>query len=81
MQQGYTNNLPELNYLVLMDKIYVVVYLLIIISLVQVVIQGALEKRHTKDDFRKAAQIDKMSVILQAVAFAISLWVINATTN
>jgi hypothetical protein len=81
MQQGYTNNLPELNYLVLMDKIYVVVYLLIILSIVQVVIQGALEKRHTKDDFRKAAQIDKMSVILQAVAFAISLWVINATTN
>lgn len=81
MQQGYTSNLPELNYLVLMDKIYVVVYLLIIVSLVQVVIQGALEKVHTKDDFRKAARIDKISVLLQAMAFAISLWVINATTN
>lgn len=81
MQQGYTSNLPELNYLVLMDKIYVVVYLLIIISLVQVVIQGALEKRHTKDEFRKAVLIDKVSVILQAVAFGISLWVINATTR
>lgn len=81
MQQGYTSNLPELNYLVLMDKIYVVVYLLIIISLVQVVIQGALEKVHTKDDFRKAVLIDKVSVIVQAAAFAISLWVINATTN
>lgn len=81
MQQGYTSNLPELNYLVLMDKIYVVVYLLIIVSLVQVVIQGALEKVHTKDDFRKAVLIDKVSVIVQAAAFAISLWVINATTN
>lgn len=81
MQQGYTSNLPELNYLVLMDKIYVVVYLLIIISLVQVVIQGALEKAHTKDEFRKAVLIDKVSVILQAVAFGISLWVINATTR
>ena len=81
MQQGYTSNLPELNYLVLMDKIYVVVYLLIIISLVQVVIQGALEKVHTRDDFRKAVLIDKVSVIVQAAAFAISLWVINATTN
>lgn len=81
MQQGYTSNLPELNYLVLMDKIYVVVYLLIIISLVQVVIQGALEKAHTKDEFRRAVLIDKVSVILQAVAFGISLWVINATTR
>ncbi len=81
MQQGYTSNLPELNYLVLMDKIYVVVYLLIIVSLVQVVIQGALEKVHTKDDFRKAVLIDKVSVIVQAAVFAISLWVINATTN
>jgi hypothetical protein len=81
MQQGYTSNLPELNYLVLMDKIYVVVYLLIIISLVQVVIQGAFEKLHTKDDFRRAALIDKVSVTLQAAAFGISLWVINATTH
>jgi hypothetical protein len=81
MQQGYTSNLPELNYLVLMDKIYVVVYLLIIISLVQVVIQGALEKVHTQDDFRKAARIDKVSVALQAVVFVISLLVINATTR
>lgn len=81
MQQGYTSNLPELNYLVLMDKIYVVVYLLIIVSLVQVVIQGALEKLHTKDEFRRAAIIDKASVALQAAAFVISLWVINATTR
>jgi len=81
MQQGYTSNLPELNYLVLMDKIYVVVYLLIIISLVQVVIQGAFVKLHTKDEFRKAAIIDKVSVALQAGAFVISLWVINVTTR
>jgi len=81
MQQGYTSNLPELNYLVLMDKIYVVVYLLIIVSLVQVVIQGALEKLHTKDDFRKAAIIDKASVVLQALSFVISIWVINVTTH
>jgi hypothetical protein len=81
MQQGYTSNLPELNYLVLMDKIYVVVYLLIIISLVQVVIQGAFVKLHTKDEFRKAAIIDKVSVAFQAFAFVISLWVINVTTH
>jgi hypothetical protein len=81
MQQGYTNNLPELNYLVLMDKIYVVVYLLIILSLVQVVIQGAMDKRHLLDDYGKAKLLDKVSVVVQALAFAVSLFVINATTS
>ena len=81
MQQGYTSKLPELNYLVLLDKIYVVVYILILISLAQVVIQGALDRKHLLDDYRMAKLIDKISVALQAVAFAISLYVINATTH
>lgn len=81
MQQGYTSSLPEVNYLVLMDKIYVVVYLLIILSLVQVVIQGAMEKKHLLDDYRRAISIDKISVIAQAVAFMLALWVIIVTTH
>ena len=81
MQQGYTSNLPEVNYLVLMDKIYVVVYLLIILSLVQVVIQGAMEKKHVLDDYRKAQLIDKTSVVVQAMVFMIALWVIIVTTH
>lgn len=81
MQQGYTSNLPEVNYLVLMDKIYVVVYLLIIISLVQVVIQGGLDKKHQLDDYEKAQFMDKVSVAVQAVIFLISLGVICATTH
>lgn len=80
MQQGYTSNLPEVNYLVLMDKIYVVVYLLIILSLVQVVIQGAMDKKHLLDDYRKAQLIDKVSVVVQALVFMIALWVIIVTT-
>ncbi len=81
MQQGYTSNLPKVNYLVLIDKIYVVVYLLIILSLVQVVIQGALDKKHLLDDFRKAQLIDKTSVVVQAMVFMIALWVIIVTTH
>jgi hypothetical protein len=73
--------LPEVNYLVLMDKIYVVVYLLIIASLVQVVIQGALEKRHLLNEFKKAQWVDKISVVVQAVVFILALIFINATTH
>ena len=81
LEQGYSSNLPEVNYLVLMDKIYVVVYLLIIASLVQVVIQGALEKRHLLNEFKKAQWVDKISVVVQAVAFILALIFINATTH
>lgn len=81
LEQGYSSNLPEVNYLVLMDKIYVVVYLLIIASLVQVVIQGALEKRHLLNEFKNAQWVDKISVVIQAVAFILALIFINATTR
>ena len=81
MQQGYTSKLPELNYLVLLDKIYVVVYILILISLAQVVIQGAMDKRHLLDDYRRAKFLDKLSVALQAIVFVISLFAINSTTR
>jgi hypothetical protein len=81
LEQGYSSNLPEVNYLVLMDKIYVVVYLLIIASLIQVVIQGALEKRHQVNEFRRAQTVDRVSVVIQATLFALSLFFINATTR
>jgi hypothetical protein len=81
MQQGYTSSLPEVNYLVLMDKIYVVVYLLIIVSLIQVVIQGSLEKKHLLDDYRRALRIDKMSVIIQALFFIAAVLVITLITR
>ena len=81
LEQGYSSNLPEVNYLVLMDKIYVVVYLLIIASLIQVVIQGALEKRHLLNEFKRAQWVDKISVVVQAVAFILALIFINATTH
>ena len=53
----------------------------ILISLAQVVIQGAMDKKHVLDDYRRAKFLDKLSVALQAVVFVISLFVINATTR
>jgi hypothetical protein len=81
MQQGYTAKLPEVNYLVLMDKIYVVVYLLILISLMQVVFQGTMVKHRRIEDLRKVMLLDKISVGVQALFFAVSVWLIIATTR
>ena len=40
LQQGYTVNLPDIGYLVLMDKIYVLAYVLIVISLARGISSG-----------------------------------------
>ena len=81
LEQSYSSNLPEVNYLVLMDKIYVVVYLLITASLVQVVIQGALDKKHLGNEYRTAKVVDKASVVLQAAVFVLSVFGIIATSR
>ena len=46
----------------------------------QVVIQGAMDKKHLLDDYKKAQLIDKSSVVVQALVFMIALWVIIVTT-
>lgn len=74
LQQGYSSNLPSNGSLVLMDRIYALVYLLVIAALVQVVIQGAMRGRHERDAFQRALRIDRASVALQAIAFALGLW-------
>lgn len=38
LQMGYSNSLPELTYLVLMDKIYLVAYFLIVLTLVRAIV-------------------------------------------
>lgn len=58
-----------------------VVYLLIIASLVQVVIQGALEKKHQVNEFRRAQWVDRASVTVQAVIFVLALFWIIATSR
>jgi len=37
LQQGYSDNLPQVGYLVLMDKIYVIAYILIVVSLIRAI--------------------------------------------
>jgi len=69
LSQGYLANIADTNHLVIMDKIYAAVFILIIASLIQILIQGALYDRQSKDNYRKAVQIDRASVLGQALVF------------
>ena len=55
LQQGYTDNLPEIGYLVLMDKIYVLTYILIVISLIRGISTG-----YFNTDFDDPAHVAKV---------------------
>lgn len=79
LQQGYADNLPDIGYLVLMDKIYVLAYVLIVISLIRGVASGYFDKNITdpsrimvvkkQDKFILACQIAIfMSYIIWSVA-------------
>jgi hypothetical protein len=69
LSQGYLANIADTNHLVLMDKIYAAVFILIIASLIQILIQGALFERQIKDNYKKAVRVDRASVLAQALVF------------
>ena len=78
LQQSYTQSLPETNHLVLMDRIYVLVYGLLVVSLVHVVLQGIRVK--TGADHATVGRHDRTSVAIQALLFTIGLWWLIRTT-
>lgn len=55
LQQGYSDNLPQIGYLVLMDKIYVLTYILIVISLIR-----AISTAYFNNDPNDIAQVTKV---------------------
>lgn len=72
LQQGYTGSLPETGGLVLLDKIYVVAYVLIVSTLCRVIVKSF--KIEQKDEAQIQALRKKDAVVLavQAIIFVAS---------
>jgi len=58
LQQAYTDNLPDIAYMVLMDKIYVLSYLIIIVGLVQVIFAANKVSSQKEDEIKIVKKID-----------------------
>lgn len=69
LQQSYTATLPETGNLVLLDKIYVVAYMLIVATLAQVIINSRNMDQKTEGDLRRLRRIDAASLLAQALIF------------
>ena len=68
-QLAYFFNLPGVGYLVLMDKVFAILYLLIIATLVQVILIERREKKNVADEYKFARRLDKAGIVVQAFVF------------
>jgi len=75
LQKSYSDDLPEIGTLVLMDKIYAVAYLLVIATLAQVVGMASWQKSANVPDAR-VIRLDRRSFVIHIAFFAAAVGVI-----
>jgi hypothetical protein len=83
LQQSYSDHLPQVGYLVLMDKFYVVAYSLIFITLIRVIFTAtSFDSKNTdvKHTFR-IKRGDRVLLILQITVFVIVLFTLEFMTG
>jgi hypothetical protein len=65
LQQGYETALPEVGYLVLLDKVYVLSYLLVIAAIMETIITADWIKPKRPEDYIRVQRCDRLFLLLQ----------------
>lgn len=71
LQQAYSSSLPEVGYLVLLDRIYVLAYLLLIATITVVVVGAARTNDGQAEHMERAKRTDRLALIVQVVVFIV----------
>jgi hypothetical protein len=71
LQMGYSDALPELPYLILMDKIYLVAYFMIIFTLIRAILTYQRSEKAEPDQIQKMLKTDKTLMVTQLVLFVL----------
>lgn len=71
LQIGYSGALPELTYLILIDKIYLMAYILIVLTLVRTILVYQKCEKATEQHMARMLQTDKRLIALQLLVFAL----------
>lgn len=71
LQIGYSGALPELTYLILIDKIYLMAYILIVLTLVRTILVFQKCEKATEQHMARMLQTDKGLIALQLLVFAL----------
>ncbi|MEI7665312.1 MAG: hypothetical protein WCI65_04610 [Synechococcaceae cyanobacterium ELA263] len=78
LQRGYSDTLPDLGYLVFMDKIYLVAYPLILIVLIRAIVAFAQAGSASDAEIEQIQKVDRKVVVVLGIAFAVGTSVITA---
>lgn len=73
LQQSYSANLPDVGYLVLLDKIYVMVYILIFISILEAIVTAEWIQNETPNSYQRTVKLDRMMLTIQPIVLLVSI--------
>ncbi|BAQ60354.1 hypothetical protein GM3708_760 [Geminocystis sp. NIES-3708] len=76
LQQSYSASLPEVGYLVLLDKIYVITYILIFISIIEAIITAEWVKEDNPENYSRITQLDHLLLGFQIFTFGLTILVL-----
>ncbi|MFZ4639897.1 MAG: hypothetical protein ACOYMP_05790 [Nodosilinea sp.] len=78
LQQSYGDSIPDVGYLVLLDKIYALAYVLIILSILEAIITADWAREDMENAFNRIIRLDRQSLVVQSLALiggvALLIW-------
>jgi hypothetical protein len=72
LEQSYSSKLPDISYLILLDKVYLIVYLTILAGIFHAIYTANLVKDEAANSYAKAKRIDKIYIAFVAIVVLIS---------
>lgn len=76
LQESYSNNLPDISYMVLMDQIYVLSYLLIVIAIIETIVTAHLVNNKRRQSISRIRRLDMLFFKGQIVALVVGILVL-----
>lgn len=73
LQQSYSGALPEVGYLVLLDKIYALAYLLIIAAIMEAIVTADWAKGGTTADYLRITRLDRPFLGIQCLVLTVGV--------
>ncbi len=78
LQKGYSDTLPDLGYLVFMDKIYLLAYPLILIVLIRAIVAFLKATQASDAEIEQMQRVDRKVVVALGISFAVGTAVVTA---
>ena len=73
LQNTYSSTLPALGSLVLLDKIYVLAYAVVLVSLATIIVSGSWTKSEEPEAIARATRLDAIAAAVTILGFAIGV--------